>query len=64
LFEELAKLCHSIAPRVNAEDIVYETFNKLLGDIFTVEISLREVSGFQKLAKRYSLGRERDWLGR
>jgi hypothetical protein len=44
LFQELAQLSHGIAAGWDAEDIVHETFDKLLSQILAGEVAIREFS--------------------
>lgn len=51
LFQELAQLSHGIATGGNAENIVHQTLNELLSDIFTIQIAIWEFTGSEKLIK-------------
>ncbi len=51
LLQELAKLCHGIAAGGNAENIVHKTLDELLSDIFTIQITVWEFTGSEKLIK-------------
>ena len=44
LFKELAQLSHGVAAGWDTEDIVHETFDKLLSQILTGEVAIREFS--------------------
>ena len=44
LFKEMAQLSHGVTAGRDAEDIVYEAFDELLGEILAGEIAVRKFS--------------------
>ena len=44
LFQELTQLSHGIATGWDTEDIMHESFDKLLSQILTAEVAVREFS--------------------
>jgi len=51
LLQELAQLSHRVTAGWNAENIVYEAFDKLLRDVFTIQVAVWEFAGIEKLIK-------------
>ena len=42
LFKELAELSHGITPRWHTQNIMNQAFDKLLGDVFGIQIQIRK----------------------
>jgi len=51
LLKELAELSHGVAPCRDAQNIMHEALDKLLSDVFTIEIAIWELTGGKKLIK-------------
>lgn len=51
LLEQLAQLGHGIAAGRDTQDIVNKSLDKLLGDIFAVEVAIWEFAGGEELVK-------------
>ena len=56
LFQKLAQLSHGITAGWYAEEVMDQTLDELLSDIFTIQIAIWEFTGSKKLIKWNSLG--------
>jgi hypothetical protein len=51
LLQELAQLSHGITAGGNAEEIMDQSLDELLSDIFGIEVAIWEFAGSEKLIK-------------
>ena len=62
LLQELAQLSHGITAGGNAKNIMHKPLDKLLRDIFTIQIAIWEFTGSEKLIKWNGLCSKRNRL--